>query len=275
MRRGFPRSLTGVAFRRDLHAARLHDRFELRNFQKICGCNVEKPRYSANKSLLFPKLSANGSIYATERMVEVNKLNLCVPGAFAMSALLAISSPLPVTASVDGDVDGDVELPGSPTADLTFRFVRAGLDPIEAGHLSELLTFGPDAVSSSSGCQYYMVTTVWCAGGTRWHQRTNVGTMCIEDAHLNLCANLSCMPGMQSRFKITTASSGCPSGITGAACAYVDVMGPLVANSMSLCNSLSDCKCWPMLSCSSRECVPVVEGLASACPDCAPPAADQ
>lgn len=169
--------------------------------------------------------------------------------------------------------DAGADESASLVAAYAFSFIQAGLEPVEAGHLADLLVFGQEALSSGSGCLYYVVTTQWCAGGTLRQSSSAVGTMCIQGLGLNLCALLPCPAGMAPYFKVTTASSGCPSRIPAGVCAFVSVAGPLVSESETLCDTLADCGCWPGLSCGLRECVPVVAGtgLAAACPECAPP----
>lgn len=198
--------------------------------------------------------------------------------SFVISGLLAIAAmagggfPARAHAVADaGDSAQDVVLPGDPVADLTSGFLAGGMDGQEAVRLAELLTFGPEVLSSNSGCQFYVVTTVWCVGSTRFHTRTSVGTTCIESAGVHLCPLKECGLGQEPRFKVSTATAGCPSPIPGGSCAYVSVSSLLVSNSMEFCNSLSGCACWPSLNCAARECVTIQNGLAAACPDCGPP----
>lgn len=162
----------------------------------------------------------------------------------------------------------DVELPGSPGADLAAHFADAGFEADEAQRLAELLTFGADAMDSDRGCQYYAVTTVWCDGHTRYHQRTNVGTTCIEAGNLQLRPVMNCpIIGQEPRFKSTTAAT-CLPGIPGATCVFVGISGPYSTDVQAVCDALKGCGCWPNLACSDRECTPVAKGLPTSCPNC-------
>jgi hypothetical protein len=198
----------------------------------------------------------------------MRRLGVLIASLLAGSLVLAAA---PVTPRAYEDEMQEVEvLPGTPGADLAAYFRQAGWEDAEARRLAELVTFGPEAMNAMTGCQYYELTTVWCDGLTRRLQRTYVGTTCIEGAGLHLCALLSCPSGQTPWHKTVTAASGCPTGIPGGACAYVKVTGPHTTEVEAVCNSLSDCTCWPNMVCGDRECVPISTGSGhpTKCPNC-------
>lgn len=187
-----------------------------------------------------------------------------------LSSLIALSVSLSAAPAPDGDELAFVDMGGPPGAEIVDALQAAGLDPQAAHSLADLMTFGEGSMDSAD-CQYYQVETTWCDATTRRTARTYVGTTCIENLGLHACPTVNCPNGEEGFFKLTTAGTGCPSGIPGGTCVFVRITGPFVSSSDGICNNLSGCTCWASATCASRECVPTTGSpnhYPTRCPDC-------
>ncbi len=156
-------------------------------------------------------------------------------------------------------------VPGGAFENCADNFECAGYTPVEANRLAHIAIFGKEPTVGGEGCDYYTVTTYYCAGTSRKYTRQSVSTICIEQL-LGSCPVLTCPSGQQAFFKLTTAE-GCKPAST---CVWVEVSGPHTSGSAEICDNLTNCDCWPGLSCAVRECVPVagIQQHPTGCPNC-------